>query len=420
MSDVTARKYRRGTNTRVSFPNLPSLEVQPSRIDLYQKQYSHDVMVLEYYSVSSLWFETIKTGAPITFTWNQDTLKKEWIGYVTAISKVDAPQRMNSMKLLCVGGSFPLKERVTRVFENTTIPEVVEKIASEYGFAFIGEPHEQRFSQLTISGSSYWEWIQEQAQKIGYGVLVDGMNFIFLPIDKLIDFGFSSAPFLSMGDSLAPFNTQFLDRTLDELKVINGDNIEDTTNYRAVKNVGGVDPVTNQVYLSSDSPKDTGINVRETNGQVLFSEYRTDRVINDAKAAEAAAKGAAQMARFSIPATAKAQGDPRVRPFGTVFISGTGTLTDGFWIVKEARHMFHKIGDYHLELKLATDGVGVTVETPFRSRPNNEVGAVNLESALKNKGVPATYFDMGSVVLVTRDYVVQEAGQGFTSVWKAN
>jgi len=116
------------------------------------------------------------------------------------------------------------------------------------------------------------------------------------------------------------------------------------------------------------------------------------------------------MARFNLPAVAKCQGDPRIRPFGTVFISGTGNLTDGFWVVREAHHMFHQVGDYMMQLKLATDGLGESSETPFRTRPDTNVGTVNLEEALMNNGVPSLFFDLGSVTLSSQQAVVKQPG----------
>jgi hypothetical protein len=422
VSDIFIGKYRKGTNTSVTFPTLPSLTVQPRRIDLYQKQYSHDILVLEYPAESTLWFESLSTGVPIEFSWNQNTLSKNWIGYVSSTSKSNSPQRVNSMNIVCVGSSFPLKDRVARVFIDSSIPRAVEQIVTEYGFNFIGEDNRNKFPQLTIAGLTYWEWIVEQARRIGYGVVVDGMNFIFKPIDKLIDFGFSSAAILSIGDATVPFNTQALDRTLDSFSVISGDNIENSVNYRTVKNVGGVDPVNNTSYLSAASPADTGNQLRANASDVLFSEYRTDRVVQSADSAKVEAEGAAELARLNLPASVKGQGDPRIRPFSTVFISGTGNLTDGFWVVKEAKHMFHKIGDYIIDLKIATDGLGDSLETSFRTRDASNVGVINLDDAVKNNGISPLYFSKDSVELSSTDMIVKEAKQGYKKViqqWKA-
>ncbi|CAB4128752.1 hypothetical protein UFOVP111_73 [uncultured Caudovirales phage] len=423
MSNLVSNKYRRGTATNVEFPSLPSLTVQPTSIDLYQRQYAHDILTLEYLSESPLWVETIKTGTPVQFSWRQDTVIKNWIGYVSSLKKVNAPQRTNIMQVICVGGTFPMKQRVTRVFENKTIPQIVQSIAEGLGFSVLTDAHPQSFPQLVIAGNSYWEWIMEQAKKIGYGVIIDGMNFVFRPLDKLIDMTFSNAPVLSLGNAGAPFNTQFLDRTLDEFKIILGDNIEATTNWRAVKNVGGVDPVTNEVFFSKSSPDEGSDPLRETVSPVLFDEFRTDRVVNSKVASEELSKAAAAMARFGIPATVMGQGDPRIRPFGVVYVAGTGTTTDGYWMVNEVHHKFHKIGDYMVDLMLSTDGIGDTpVETPFRTRQNNGAGTVNLNEANANGTVATLSFEFSDVKLKDYTPISSESIQGYLNSeqrWKS-
>ena len=429
MSNLVSNKYRRGTSTRVTFPTLPSLTVQPRKIDIIQKQYNHDVLIMEFPAESTLWFEALKTGVPVQMNWSQDTLRKNWVGYVSSISKVNSPQRMNIMQIMCVGTSFVLKERATRVFENKTIPEAVQIIAEEFGFNVIANPHPQRFSQLTLAAVSYWEWIVEQAKRIGYGVVIDGMDLYFKPLDKMIDLGFSNAAVLSLGNAGPSFNTQLLDRTLDEFKVVYGDNVEDSNNFRATKNVGGVDPISKKMLFSSSTPTETGTPLRTEVSPTLFTEYRTDRVVNSQIDATEAAKGAAQLARFKIPADVKAQGDPRLHPFGTTYIAGTGSLTDGFWIIREARHMFHKIGDYQVQLKIATDGIGdAIVETPFRTRKDlNSItatgtpsGTINLDEALIN-GTSLFNFEMSSVTTVSKENYSTESNQGFVSaptIWR--
>jgi hypothetical protein len=85
--------------------------------------------------------------------------------------------------------------------------------------------------------------------------------------------------------------------------------------------------------------------------------------------------------------------------------------------------MFHKIGDYNLQLKLATDGIGdLVVETPFRTRSGDGAGTVNLDEANSN-GISATLmFDMGEVVLKDFSELSSESLQGFLASpkrWKS-
>jgi hypothetical protein len=407
-------KYRRGTKYEVTWPTLSEFTVQPRRIDLIQKQYFHDVVILEFSRTSWLWFDTIKTGIPVQFTWTQENLTRTWIGHVSSISKDENSARENVMRIHCVSATYPLKQRTTRVFRNTTIPNAVEAIVKEFGFKFVGTNHPRVFSQLNISGHSYWEWIQEQAKKIGYGLIIDGLNFIFKPLDELISLGFSSAPILSMGaSSTVPANQQYLDRTLDNIRVVNGEHVENVSELRMTKTVGGVDPVTSKSFISTTSPSDLGIKVRSAVGDVLFDDYKTDVVANGSSAVTFASEGAAQLARLSLPAIIKGQGDPRIRPFGPVLIQGTGLSTDGFWIVEEVTHMLHQVGDYTLKARIVTDGMGDSSTHPFRQRDTSLVGTVNLTEALKNGGKQLQNFDKKDVTIRPASAILSSKNQGF-------
>lgn len=414
-------KYQRGTRFTLSLPTLPGFDAQPRRVDIVQKQYHHDVMVLEFSRVSEMWFTAVKTGIPVKFSWTQENLTKNWVGYVSTIQKNVSKQRENTMTIHCVGASFPLKERATRVFSSTTIPQAVGKIVKENNFNFIFKESPRKFQQLSLSGGSYWEWIQEQAKKIGYGVIVDGMDFIFKPIDDLIDVGFSNAPILSMSNSAVPTNSQYLDDTLLSFKVLNGEHVESAPELRMNKTIGGVNPITGKSFITSKSPDRVGSSLRSSTSDVLFSEQKSGRVANDPSGAAFSAEGAAQLARLTLPASVKAQGDPRLKPFGVVLISGTGPVSDGFWVVREVTHTMSLQGDYHATMTVVTDGVGDTAESSFRKRDTSRVGTVNLKGALANGGKQLGSFSEKDVVLHIPQRINNINTQGYKrtpSVWK--
>lgn len=377
MRKINNQKFRRGTEFSVSFPSFPALDILPRRADLYQKQYSHDILVLEYSASSPLWFDNLKTGVPVIFTWKQDSHSEIWPGYVSHVSKVVASQRTNLLEVHCVSSGYSLKERATRVFSDCTIPDAVSQICKEFGFNFIGDQHPRRFEQLTMAGHSYWEWLQEQAKRIGYGVLVVGTDLLFRPLDKLVNMSGTSVPILSIQNSDQVVKNKYLDKTLDYFKVTNGENIE-SGNLRAIKEVHGVDPYTSKKVTSSTNPKFLGENIRTSVNDVLFTEPRSEQVVHSKIDADATSSGLAQHGRFNMPAKVKGQGDPRIKPFFPVFISGTGDSTDGYWVATEVHHMFHKIGDYQLEMTVSSDGVGPTNYTPYRLEPTSVVGVLNI------------------------------------------
>jgi phage protein D len=412
--DADKGKTRQSTVSRVYFPTLPSLSLQPVKTQLYQEEYQHDILVLQFRATYENWFNLLNTGVPVEFTWVQDSLKNTWIGYVSFVSKQVSGQLEQVMEVHCVGATFVLKERATEVFENSTIPAAVEKIVSKYGFKFVGKDNELVFEQLSMAGHSYWEWIQEQAKRIGYGVLIDGMTFIFKPLDDLIDYGVTSIPVMSMMGKGIASNIMYSDRTLDSFVVINGESVEDPTALRAVKSVNGVDPFTGKIVYATKSPAQVGINLREAVSDVLFSEMRSDQVAFSPTSADSLAKGAAHNARMNLPAKVRGQGDPRIKVFSPVLIRGTGDATDGYWLVKKVLHMFGQNGNYQVEMSIATDGSGFNARTSVRQDTGTAVGVLNLVDALSNSGVARNTAVNGAYGLRSMSVNIAEFNQGFS------
>ena len=413
LSNLVEGKYRRGTTFSLTFPTLPSITILPRRVEIHQKPYHHDVLIMEFSNSSPMWFSLMKTGVPLQFNWSQETFQNSWVGYVSYISKTVAGQISDVMEVHCVGSTFPLKERVSKVFVNMSVSTAVRNIATEFGFNFVGEDDGVVFDQLTIAGHSYWEWIQEQAKRIGYGVYVHNMDFCFRPIDKLIDQSINSVPVLEMTSTQLGINNQLMDRTLDEFKVLNGEYIEDITALRTSKVVSGVDPITGNKITSTASPASVGENVRETTSDVLFTEVRSDRVVSSKVSAQALSSGSAQLSRFNMPAFIKCQGDPRIHPYAPILIKNTGPLTDGYWIPKEVRHMFARLGDYQIELKAGVDGTGVSLKTAARQGTTSIAGVINLTEALQNGYSNATALKIKAYRLVSKHPVMKESDQGF-------
>ena len=421
-SNITSRgKYRKSTSISVEFPTIPSLTKTPRRADLYQKQNHHDVLVLEYPVPSYLWASTVKTGVPVVFKWTQLGVYNEWIGYVSYISTSDHPGREKLMEVHCVSASYPLKQKINKVFRNKTIPQAVAELVRPYGFNFVGDSHARKFDQLVLSGQSIWGWIQEQAKTIGFAAVVEGTTFYFRRLDNLLDTKSSSAPVLTYFGADLTMGSQAIDRTLDSLQVLRGEHIEGQAVSRTNKVTGGVDPITGKVFKSKKTPKTSGKALRTVVNDVLFDEYQTGQVVNSHTAAVSMATGAATAARMTMPAKIKGQGDPRIRPFSPVFISGTGKHTDGYWMVEEVHHIFNKIGEYQIEAKIATDGIGQNNQSAMRKDPNSFVGTVDLNAALLSKkharaGKQGTRLEIKSPI-------IKQGNQGFNKTparWKTS
>ena len=409
MRNVSTKKARRSVKYTVSFPTLPSIQKQPTFVELIQKQNNHDILVLRFTVSSSMWFENLKTGVPVKFTWSQGHRSKVWYGYVSFVSKEIATQKINIMEVYCVGASFVLKEGAVRVFPNTTVTEAVKQIATEFGLNFIGESDNRKFDQLVIAGHSYWEWIVEYAAKIGYGVYVEESNLIFRPLDRLIDHTISESPILDWSNPYANIEQEQYGKSLEYFKVLNGEFIESDL-QRSIKVVSGVNPSTSALTSYKSDPKDLGTKLRANTSDVYFSEYRGDHVVHTDLDSQSASEGSAQLVRFNLPAFARGKGDPRFKPYSTVYVQNTGHLTDGYWVVKEVRHKFTRNSLYEAYLSLVTDGMGINEISSFRQAKPDVVGIVNTGQVMS---LDALTLRTDTTKLYQSGTTVNQNGQGF-------
>lgn len=381
-NEEVVSKSRRSTSYKIEYPTLPSIKLQPREAVLTQKQKHHDVLVLDYFGTSLKNANLLKTGIPIKFSWKQGRRSMEWLGYVSSVSREIGTQKSKPMKVYCVGSSFVLKQRKTKTYKNKTIPEIAASIAKENNLKFIGENHSRRFSQLVISGHTQWEWLHEQANRIGYAMYVQGTNLVFRPIDKLMDETSSDAPIFQMWDSTIPKQGSHPDRTLDHFKVMVGENIEGYGPDRASKQIGGVNPVTGESFTATRSPSQTGSGIREVISDTLFNDFNSEQVANSKIDAKNAAESSAHLARFNIPAKALGQGDPRVSPYKLIYVDGSGLQTDGFWVVNEVTHRLYFSGIYSVEMVILTDGTQKNRKNPKRNPDKQLIGFINVNQLL--------------------------------------
>lgn len=411
-------KYRRSTGFKVTFPTAPSLKAQPGRIDLHQKMLEHDVLILEYIRTSSKWFETLKTGTPVVFSWTQDGRNATWVGYVSHVSKDSSLQKRKEMKIFCVGASYVLKARSSRVFKNASVTDAAKKIASEFGLGFVGEASTRKFDQLSMAGESYFSWLQKQAKRIGYGFIVRNATIFMRPLDKFINESASNATVMTMWGPSPAAGNQYLDRTIDKFTVLHGDYLDGQDDLNTNKVTAGVNPLTGAQVTSTTSPNKTGKAIRTKTKGPLFSDYATE-VVHSKSYSKKASQDLAAAAKLTLPAKLGGQGDPRLSPYKAVYLEGTGVDTDGYWVVKEVHHMFLYAGDYQVDLKIATDGIGTNSKSPFRRTNASRVGAINLEDKIIQDLTPKA-FRPKKARLVKRAPMIIESNQGFmnlNSIW---
>jgi len=384
----------------VNFPDYPSFNTQPKKLTLIQHINNHDVMILKFQYFNSLIASSFKTGTPVEISWSNDKSTKRFIGYVSHIQYPTTQILDKYIEIVCVGGSYPLKEEASKIWVNTSASQVAIEIAKTLHLKPLVTSSNVKFSQISMAGHTYWEKLVELANRIGYGVQVLGAELHFHPIDKMIDQFMTTIPVLAFLDPYTNSNAAFSVQTLDFFESKLGDFVEKHSNNRTNKIVSGVDPITGRVYKSNSSPHLIGSKLRQTVKAPLFNKVEAGVVANSESIVKALSEGKAHLSRLSIPGKGASQGDPRISPWGTIELRNTGTHSDGFWIVTSTKHEMHIDGRYMVEFSCATDGVGSNQPSVTRPGTAGTVPAVNLGSGTTGTNANHSYTLSGATTII--------------------
>lgn len=386
------RQHRMGSAFTVTYPDFPGFTFPPRSVRILQEIGKHDVVELYYPRFSPFLVKAIKTGAPIQITWHNDKVSGNFVGYAVDVHYPTVQTIERGIKVTCVGPSYPLKERASKIWTNKTASEIATEIAQKFKLKPIVTPSSVRFTQQSLAGHSYWEKLNELADRIGYGIQVVGTELHFHPIDKMINQFMTTIPVMAFKEPFTNPMTAYVAGTLDMFEPKIGDFVESNDYERTNKTTAGVDPITGNNYKVQSSPNKVGKNIRKNTKDPLFGQVETRVVVASNAMAKSMADAKAQLSRLAIPAEGAGQGDPRISPWNTIEIRGTGNDSDGFWIIKSVEHYIHRDGRYQVEFKCATDGVGSN--RPSAVRPSNAgqvpVRNIAYEMTTANKRKPTT------------------------------
>jgi hypothetical protein len=120
--------------------------------------------------------------------------------------------------------------------------------------------------------------------------------------------------------------------------------------------------------------------------------------------AKALSDARAQLGRLSMPASGIGQGDPRMTPWATIEVRGTGNTSDGFWIVNKVEHFIHVDGRYQSEFTVLSDGVGQNKPSVFRPSNSGGVPTRNVKNELltPTKTKPTSTKLSGATAMLTQ------------------
>jgi hypothetical protein len=402
------RQNRYQNSFKVSYPDFPSLTNTVRSIVIHQEMGKHDIVEIYYPMFSSKFFKLIKTGVPVQITWKTDKAVGKFIGYTVEVTHQTAQQFMRGVKVVCIGASYPLKERSVKIWKNKTATEIATEIAKKFKLQPVITPSSIRFSQQSLSGHSYWEKLNELALNIGYGVQVIGSELHFHPIDKMINQFMTIIPIMSFQNPLEHPVSQYVGPTLELFEPRVGDHNELLDYSRSDIVVGGIDPVTGKTYLGKSSSSKVSKKLRSSIKDPLFTSVETRTVVASNAMAKSLANARAELGRFSIVAHGQGQGDPRISPWRTLEVKGTGATTDGFWVVKKAEHVIHGDGRYAVEFTCLSDGTGANKGSAFRPTSASFTPSRNVANELA-----ATKKKPTSTKLSSKASMIKETSGGY-------
>jgi len=406
----STQQNRFGTTFTVTFPDFPTFTAVPQWFRLTQEQGKQDVIELSFASFDKHFQKALKTGVLFKVVWKTEHAKNEWVGYVYNGDNTTQSTLKHNVLLRGIGASFPLKEGGNKIWKNKTAPEIVQEICKEQGVKAVVDKSNVRFAMQSLVGLTKWEKIQELAGRIGFHAQMNNTTLYFQRIDRMIDQFSSTIPVLSYSDGSVNAGVIFEAQTLDYFKAKVGDLFESGNNDKKEKTIHGIDPITGKSHSYTSKPTSVGKNLRKNVTEPLFKEVITTVVAESKSLAKELAEGMAHLSRFSMRGEGKGQGDPRISPYKTVEINGTGNDTDGFWVVTKAEHFVTYDGRYTIDFKCMSDGLGKNKSGGFRKDKATVVPTrdVAYEMATGGKQAPST------PTLKARQPLVNQKRGGYT------
>ena len=381
----------------------------PQWVRLTQEQNKQDVIELSFPSFNAYYQKALKTGMLLKLKWRTEHAKGEWVGYVYNRENTTQATVKRNVVVRGIGASFPLKEGGTKIWKFKTAPEIVQDLCKGYNLKPVVDKSNLRYSMQSLVGITKWQKMQELADNIGFQLYASNTTLYFQRIDRMIDQFNSIIPVMSYHDGSVNAGIIPVAQTLDYFKSTLGSISESQGNIKRDKTVYGIDPITGKSHSHTAKPTKVGKAVRKDAVEEIFKEVLPHAVAETKSVAKEIAEAKAQLARFSLHAEGSGQGDPRIAPYRTIEVNGTGDVTDGFWIINRVEHFMTYDGRYTVDFKCMMDGTGKNKSGAFRATTASIIPTRNVayEMATGGKQAPST------PTISTRQPLVIENRGGF-------
>lgn len=276
----------------------------------------------------------------------------EFYGYVSYIEPVMETRKglinnspVQTAVLTCMGASFDMSTDKYKVWENVTLANIVEKIATNYGYSFAVPDDRFVWKRLLQNQKSDWQFLKDTCNSIGYYMTTSGTHIHVYDPYKAIARQLPYVDLLTVRGAYG--DLKYSPGRIMEFRGLFGDVTLDgaVSKYNYV----GIDSSGTVVQASTSDDDFTQL------GELVERRY-TNEVATNVTSIEMLNKLAKASTKQNYPynATAVVTGVPDPVPGSVVKIDNYDSYFDGYWLVRGAKHTVTR-SNYLTELTLSTD-----------------------------------------------------------------
>jgi hypothetical protein len=332
----------------VSFASGAPMAVKELRV--IQAEYHHERVQVTV-DLSSPSSKRYQTGTPVRVDWGIPPKHMQtFVGYVNHATPEHRPVEDRSdgggkLRVVLVAPSWVLKDGDYQTFRNVSAATAVRQVAESFRLGTRNiHQHPTRHAVLHQQGRSFWEFMVECAQRMGWTLYARGMELHcldrkqsalltrFPPVLRSPVLGGSVREFRPKVGANAPGGGSLL-----------------------VREGYGVNPRSGAVLYSRD---DGGTEKALFNTPGLAPAFRrgsADSSFSDLGEGYDTLQSKSKANQLAVEATFTATVHPNVRVGGTVVMEGFGDGSDGGWYVTAVEHILRAAGRSEMRVTVGRD-----------------------------------------------------------------
>lgn len=342
----------------ISIDNVPVNYMTLQRITVEEKENMHNMTVLDFVGMNpELMHQYLNTPIQVKIEL-RDRPAYTFYGYIvylepTSVTKDGVVNKspFQITRAYCFGTSYKMKSKVSRTWENISLPEIATELADKYMFSVSVPDNPYRFARIAQKSESDWQFLVKVSNLLGYSVLMEDTHLRVWNPFKTVYHNVSYSMLMNIRGSRGDVSPQ------------PGQILKFEGRIGAVTTDGARTPDTIK-FLDKDGQTlsvNNGEDFESTGfGTVLQSEFENVLNINADNYAMANALATGEL-RKKFPMTAHVEivADPSIRPGGLVYINEYNTEFDGFWYVNAVNH---ELTQSHMltRLDISRDSMGTT------------------------------------------------------------